>query len=145
MYVCISTDCTMQFYACVCISTTLVQYNPMLAYVCRSRFAQCLRNSVAKMNPWGRLRPGLLPGLCGPCLMEEHDHKRFKSQPCSLRIVYDFSDTLKIQLMSGGCALFNCYSPRQVTHHLRLQHHLLQGGSHSVEAKLGQLLTRSWK
>ena len=47
MYVCISPDCTMQFYACVCISATLAQYNPILAYVCPSRFAQCSHNSVA--------------------------------------------------------------------------------------------------
>ena len=47
-----------------------------------------------KCAPGDNYGPGLLPGLCGPYLMEEHDHKRFKSLPRSLRIAYDFSDTL---------------------------------------------------
>ena len=38
MYVCISAVCTMQFYACVCISATLAQYNPMFACVCLTHF-----------------------------------------------------------------------------------------------------------
>ena len=42
----------MQFYACVCISATLVQYNPMLTYVYPSR----LRSNQVKMCPGGRLR-----------------------------------------------------------------------------------------
>ena len=42
MYVCISADCVMQFYACVCTSVTL---------------AELLHNSVAKMCHRGRLRP----------------------------------------------------------------------------------------
>ena len=41
---------------------------------------------------------GLLPGLCGLYLIEEHNHKRFKSLGCSLRIAYDFSDALKTHL-----------------------------------------------
>ena len=88
----------MQFYACVCTSATLVQYNPMLVYVCPSHFVQCLCNSVAKMCPVDDYGPGLLPGLGGPYLMQEHDHKRFKSLPRSLRIAYDFSDALKVHL-----------------------------------------------
>ena len=76
----------------------IVQYNAILAYVCPSRFAQFLRNSVAKMCPVDNYGPGLLPGLGGPYLMQEHDHKRFKSLPRSLRIAYDFSDALKIHL-----------------------------------------------
>ena len=58
MYVCmyVFADCAMQFYACVCISAMLAQYNPMLAYVCPSLCAM-LRRSVAKMCPRGRLRP----------------------------------------------------------------------------------------
>ena len=44
--------------------------------------------------------PGLLPGLCGPYLMEECNrmHKRCKSLPRSLRIAFNFSNALKIHL-----------------------------------------------
>ena len=59
----------------------------MLAYVCPSRFA-----------PGYNYGPGLLPGLCGPYLIEEHDQKRFKSLLHSLHISCDFSDALKIHL-----------------------------------------------
>ena len=88
----------MQFYACVCISATLVQYNPMLAYVCPSCFAQCLCNNKSKCALGDDYGPGLLSCLCGPYLMEEHNHKHFKSLPRSLHIAYDFSNTLKIHL-----------------------------------------------
>ena len=71
----IRNACTIQSYARVCISVTL---------------AQLLHNSVAKMCPG----PRLLPGLCGPYLMEEHN----KPLPRSLRIAYDFSNALKIHL-----------------------------------------------
>ena len=62
-YVCmyVSADCAMQFFACVCISATLAQYNPMLAYVCPT-LVQLLRNSMAKMCPGDDYGPGLLPG-----------------------------------------------------------------------------------
>ena len=97
MYVCISTACAMQFYACVCISVMLAQYNPMLPYVHPS----CLQNYCTiqwpKCATGDDYDPGLLPGLCGPYLMEEHNHKRL-SLPCSLRIAYDFSNALKIHL-----------------------------------------------
>ena len=59
MYVCISTACAMQFYAFVCISATLAQYNSMLMYyvLCISvTLAQCLRNNEVKMCPKGRLQ-----------------------------------------------------------------------------------------
>ena len=43
----------MQFYACVCISTTLVQYNPMFVHV----YPLCLCNACTttkpKCAPWG--------------------------------------------------------------------------------------------
>ena len=98
MYVCTSTDCAMLFYACVCVSAMLAQYNPILAYVCLS----CLHTYCAIQ--WPKYAPGddyglrLLPGLCGLYLMEEHNHKCFKYLPRSLRIAYDFSDALKIHL-----------------------------------------------
>ena len=95
MYVCIFTDCAMQFYACVCISATLAQYNPMLVYVCPSHFAQSSGQNVPPRDNYG---PGLLPGLCDLYLMEEHDHKRFKSLPRSLRIAYDFCCPLNNQI-----------------------------------------------
>ena len=61
--------------------------------------AQLLHNLVAKMCPWGRLRP-LDYCLRGPYYMAEHNHmyKRFKSLHRSLRIAYDFRNDLKIHL-----------------------------------------------
>ena len=80
----------------VCISATLVQYNPMLVYVGSSRFAQLSGQNVP---------PGTItaPDYCLACVarifsMEEHDHKRFKSLPRSLRMAYDFRNDLKIHL-----------------------------------------------
>ena len=75
MYV--SADCAMQFHACVCISAMLVQYNPMLAYVCLSHlhnFAQFSGQNVLRDD----YSPGLLPGRCDPYLMEEHDPQAFQ-------------------------------------------------------------------
>ena len=51
MYVCISAACTMQFYACVCISATLVQYNPMLVYVYPSRLHNACTTTRSKCAP----------------------------------------------------------------------------------------------
>ena len=79
MYIC--NACAVQSYARLCMSVTVVQL---------------LCNSVAKMCPGDDYGPGLLPGLCGPYLMKEHNHKCFKSLPRSLRIAYDFNDALKI-------------------------------------------------
>ena len=103
MYVCISADCAMQFYAYVCISATFAQYNPLLAYVWPSR----LRNYCTIQ--WPKCARGrLLPGLCGPYLMEEHNRKRFNSLPRSLRITYNFSDALKTHLtVCRVCCPFN--------------------------------------
>ena len=98
MYVCISVDCAIQFYACVCIPAMLAQYNPMLAYVCLSRLCNYCAIQWSKCVPGDDYGPGLLPGLCGPYLMKEHNHKCFKSLPRSLRIAYDFNDALKIHL-----------------------------------------------
>ena len=88
----------MQFYACVCISASLAQYNPMLAYVCPSRLHNYCTIQWPNVPPGTIAAPGLLPGLCGPYLMEEHNHKHFKSLPRSLHIAYDFSNALKIHL-----------------------------------------------
>ena len=55
-YVCISTACAMQFYACVCISTTLVQYNPILVYVYPSCLFNACSEDEVKMCPGGRLQ-----------------------------------------------------------------------------------------
>ena len=55
----ITLHLSIQSYVRVCMFVTLVQL---------------FHNSVAKMCPWGQLRPGLLPGLCGQYLMEEHNH-----------------------------------------------------------------------
>ena len=105
MYVCISADCAMQFYSCVCISATLAQYNPMFAaYVCPSRLCNYCTIQWPKCA-WDDYDPGLLPGLCGQYLMEEHNHKRFKSLPRSLRIAYDFSDAMKTHLNAECVAL----------------------------------------
>ena len=60
MYVCISADCAMQFYACVCISTTLAQYNPMLAYV----YPSPLRNYYT--IPWPKCARA--PDYCLACV-----------------------------------------------------------------------------
>ena len=76
----IRTACTIQSLAHVCMSVTL----------CTIEWPKW-----AHGDNYG---PGLLPGLCGLYPMEEHDHKRFKSLPHSLRIAYDFSDALKIHL-----------------------------------------------
>ena len=46
----------MQFYACVCISTTLVQYNPILVYVYPSCLFNACSEDEVKMCPGGRLR-----------------------------------------------------------------------------------------
>ena len=125
MYIC--NACAIQSYACVCMSVIL---------------AQLLHNSVAKMCPGDDYSPRLLPGPCDPYLMEEHNHKHFKSLPRSLHIAYNFSNALKLHLSyclpnvlpfersdliaglsrdslpngrtSRGCARFNCYSPRRV-------------------------------
>ena len=97
MYVCISADCAMQFYACVCISATLAQYNPMLPYVYPSRLHNYCTIQWPKCATRDDYDPGLLPGLCGLYLMEEHYHKRL-SLPRSLHIAYDFSNILKIHL-----------------------------------------------
>ena len=70
----------------------------MLAYVCPSRLHNYCTIQWPKCVPGDDYGPGLLPDLCGPYLMEEHNHKCFKSLPCSLRIVYDFSDALKMHL-----------------------------------------------
>ena len=88
----------MQFYACVCISATIAQYNPMLEYVCPSRLCNYCTIQWPKCAPGDDYSPGLLPGLCGPYLMEEHNHKRFKSLLRSLRNAYNFSDALKTHL-----------------------------------------------
>ena len=101
MYVCISTDCAMQFYSCVCISATLAQYNPMRAYVCPSRLCNYCTIQWPKCA-LDDYDPGLLPGLY---LMEEHNHKCFKSPPRSLRIAYDFSDAMKTHLNAECVAL----------------------------------------
>ena len=142
MYVCISADCTMQFYDGVCISATLALYNPMLVYVCPSR----LHNYCAIQ--WPKCATGTItaPDYClagvTRILWKNTTHKHFKSLPRSLPIAYNFSDTLKTHLnvcqlccpfkqsdsiaglskdslpngcTSRGCACFNCYSPRRVT------------------------------
>ena len=97
MYACISADCAMQFYACVCISATLAQSNPMLTYVCPS----CLGNYCAIQ--WPKCAPGTItaPEYCLACvtrILEEHNHRFFKSLSRSLRIAYNFSNALKIHL-----------------------------------------------
>ena len=79
----IRSACAIQSYAHVCMSVML---------------AQLLCNSVAKMCYRDDYGPGLLPDLCGLYLMEEHNHKHFKSLPHSLRIAYDVSDALKTHL-----------------------------------------------
>ena len=78
----IRSTCAIQSYACVCM------------FVACATIAQFSGQNVPRDN-YG---PRLLPGLCGLYLMEEHNHKRFKSLPHSLRIVYDFNDALKTHL-----------------------------------------------
>ena len=86
-----------------------MQCNSMLVYV----YPQCLRNTILSSRmfvmlvqlycaiQWPKCAPRdnygpRLPGLCGPYLMKEHNHKRFKSLPRSLCITCDFSNALKI-------------------------------------------------
>ena len=59
--------------------------------------AQYLCNNEAKMCPRDDYVPGLLTPVW-PISYGEHNHKRFKSLPRSLRIAYDFSDALKTHL-----------------------------------------------
>ena len=91
MYTCISADCTMQFYACACISTTLAQYNPMLVSVhhaCTTTAQSSGQNVQRYTTAWP----------VWPVSNGRTQHKHFKSLLCSLRIAYDFSDPLKINL-----------------------------------------------
>ena len=70
----------------------------MPVYVYSQRLHNYSTIQWQKCVPGDDYCPGLLLRLCGPYLMEEHNYKRFKSLPRSLRIAYDFSDTLKIHL-----------------------------------------------
>ena len=76
----IRNACTIQFHARVCMSVML----------CTIEWPKCA--------PGDNYGPGLLPGLCGLFLMEEHNHKCFKSLPRSLRMAYDFRNDLKIHV-----------------------------------------------
>ena len=96
MYVCISADCAMQFCACVCISTTFAQYNPMLTYVCPSRLCNYCTIQWPKCAQ-GRCLPSVLP-------FERSDSMVGLSK-----------DSLPNSRTSRGCARCNCYSPRRVT------------------------------
>ena len=97
LYVCITADCAIQLYTCVCNLQRL--RNTIL---CLRMYVSCLRNYCAiqwpKCAPGDNYDPGLLPGLCGPYLMEECNHKCFMSLPRSLSIAYDFRDAFKIHL-----------------------------------------------
>ena len=95
MYVCISADCAMEFYASVCISATLAQYNPMLAYVCLSRLCNYCTILWPKCAQ-GQLRPWTTAWPVWPVSYGRTQPQAFlKSLPHSLRIAYDFSDALK--------------------------------------------------
>ena len=95
---------------CSCLSkkpkkhaTKLLDYrmtSAALWFYCTLYTNTCCRNSEAKLCPGDDYGPGRLPGLCVAriYLMEEHDHKCFKSLLRSLRIAYDFSDALKTHL-----------------------------------------------
>ena len=101
MYVCM--------YVCMYVYLQIAQCNSMLVYVypqrlhntilCSRMYIRHACTTIAQFSnqnvPPGTIYGhGLLPGLRGPYLMEEHNHKRFKSQPCSLRIAYTISVTL---------------------------------------------------
>ena len=96
MYVCISADCAMLFYACVCISAMLAQYNSMLVYVCLSRFAQLSGQNV----PLGTITA---PDYCLACVARflwKNTTTSVSSPglPRSLRMAYNFRNDLKIYL-----------------------------------------------
>ena len=108
-------------YVCMYEYPQIAQCNSMLVYV----HPQHLRNksyarvcmsvacaTIAQFSnqnvPGDDYGPRLLPGLCGLYLMEEHNHKCFKSLPHSLHIAYDFSDALKTHLnVCRVCCPFN--------------------------------------
>ena len=64
-------------------------------YVYPQRFCNYCTIQWPKCAPGDDYGPEILPGLCGPYLMEEHNHKHFTSLPRLLRIAYDFSDAFK--------------------------------------------------
>ena len=87
-------------YVCMFIYLQIAQCNFMLvyvypqrlrntiifAYVCPSRLRNYCTIQWPKCVPGDDYDPGLLPGLCDLYLMEEHNHKCFKSLPRSLHI-----------------------------------------------------------
>ena len=103
MYVCMYICRLYNAILCLCMYICSL-CNTILCscfYVWLSRLHNYCAIKWPKCAPRDDYGPRLLPGLCGLYFMEEHNHmyKRFKSVPCSLRIVYDFCDTLKTHLI----------------------------------------------